>query len=150
VIPSPPDQVWTRPEAVARLRAGLLALTDEEHSICQIAAQRGIFCHGFRRWSASEFDRRWRGVLGRSTHLNRSQMEELANIWQLAEQIRQRITLACDTQSGSGQCRGWDEFSNADLARFCADVLGRNVQVVDHGETASLNQMPQRSSEGRS
>jgi hypothetical protein len=131
--------VWTRPEAVARLRAGLLALTDEDHSICQIAAQRGIFCHGFRRWNTSEFDRRWRGAIGRSTHLTRAQMEEFANLWQLAEQIRQRVALACDAKTQrEGSCRGWDEFSNADLARFCADVLGRNVDVVEHGESLPL------------
>ena len=29
-----------------------------------------------------------------------------------------------------GACRGWDEFSNADLERHCSDVLGRNVVVV--------------------
>ncbi|HEY6929140.1 MAG TPA: hypothetical protein VJA66_05635 [Thermoanaerobaculia bacterium] len=134
------ETVWSRPAAVARLRAGLLALTDEDHSICQVAAQRGIFCHGFRRWNAAEFDRRWRSAIGRSTHLNRAQMEEFANLWQLAEQLRQRVALACDAKTQRGDsCRGWDEFSNADLARFCADVLGRNVEVVEHGESLSLD-----------
>ena len=142
-------EVWTRPEAVARLRAGLLALTDEEHSICQVAAQRGIFCHGFRRWNASEFDRRWRGAIGRSTHLTRAQMEEFANLWQLAEQIRQRVALACDTgKQVGGSCRGWDEFSNADLSRFCADVLGKNVEVVECSEGNSLTRPGARTESG--
>jgi hypothetical protein len=123
-------RVWSRSEAIARLRAALLALTDEEHSICQVAAQRGIFCHGFRRWNVSEFDRRWRGAIGRSTHLTRAQMEEFANLWQLSEQIRQRVAFACDAKTqGGNTCRGWEEFSNADLARYCADVLGKNVGV---------------------
>jgi hypothetical protein len=30
-----------------------------------------------------------------------------------------------------GPCRGWNEFSNADLARFCNDVLGENVEVIE-------------------
>lgn len=143
------EGVWTRREAIARLRAGLLALTDEEHSICQVAAQRGIFCHGFRRWNASEFDRRWRGAIGRSTHLTRAQMEEFANLWQLAEQLRQRVALACDTgtQRG-GSCRGWDEFSNADLARHCSDVLGKNVEIVERGEDVLLGGSPS-SSDGK-
>ena len=124
-------EVWTRPEAVKNLREALLKLSDEEHSICQIAAERGIFCHGFRRWSESEFDRRWRVALGRSTHLTRAQMEELANVWQLTEQIRCRVALACDARSSPGSaCRGWDEFSNADLGRYCADILGKNVVVT--------------------
>jgi hypothetical protein len=124
-------EIWPRREAIARLREALLRFTNEEHSMCQVAAERGVFCHGFRRWNAAEFDRRWRMSIGRSTHLSRAQMEEVANIWQLAEQIRQRVALACDTKTpGQPTCRGWDEFSNADISRFCADILGRSV-VVD-------------------
>ena len=122
---------WTRGEAIARLRDALVKLTDDEHSMCQVAAERGIFCHGFRRWNAHEFDRRFRDAIGRSTHLSRAQMEEFANLWELAEQIRCRVTLACDAQTGRGACRGWDEFSNADLSRFCSDVLGRNVEITE-------------------
>jgi hypothetical protein len=114
------------------LRQALLTLCDGEHSMCQVAAERGIFCRGFRRWNASEFDRRWRFAIGRSTHLSRAQMEEFANVWQLSEQLRQRVALACDAGvNGPGGCRGWNEFSNADLSRFCADVLGLSVQVVE-------------------
>ena len=138
-------EVWPRPEAIARLRAALLALTDEENSICQVAGKLGIFCRGFRRWNASEFDRRWRGAIGRSTHLTRAQMEEFANLWQLGEQIRQRVAFACDAKTEpGGRCRGWEEFSNADLARFCADVLGQNVEVVTRAsqETVSASGTP--------
>jgi hypothetical protein len=124
-------EVWSRQIAIDRLRESLRRLTDEEHSICQVAAERGIFCHGFRRWPASEFDRRWKNAIGRSTHLSRAQMEELANVWQLAEQIRCRVALACDAQTTARSgCRGWDEFSNADLARYCGDILGENVVVT--------------------
>lgn len=124
--------LWERGEAVARLRQALLTLVDDEHSICQVAAERGIFCRGFRRWNASDFDQRWRSAIGRSSHLSRAQMEEFANLWQLSEQLRQRVSLACDVKSNSFVgCRGWDEFSNAELSRFCADVLGSNVQVVE-------------------
>jgi hypothetical protein len=132
------DRVWSRSEALARLRAALLALTDEEHCICQVAAERGIFCRGFSRWNASEFDRRWRIAIGRSNHLNRPQMEQFANLWQLSEQIRQRVALACDAKtSGTGPCRGWEEFSNRELSRFCAEVLGKNVEIVEHTEDGS-------------
>ena len=138
-------EVWSRPEAIARLRAALLALTDEENSICQVAGKLGIFCRGFRRWNASEFDRRWRGAIGRSTHLSRAQMEDFANLWQLSEQIRQRVAFACDAKTeGGGTCRGWDEFSNADLGRFCADVLGRNVEVIERKEAVSGVEMISR------
>ena len=122
---------WTRGEAIANLRDALVKLTDDEHSICQVAAERGIFCHGFRRWNAREFDQRFRNAIGRSTYLSREQMEEFANLWELAEQIRLGVTLACDAQVREhGTCRGWDEFSNADLARFCSDVLGKNIEIT--------------------
>jgi hypothetical protein len=123
-------ETWSRAEAIGRLRAALVALTDEEHSICQVAAERGIFCHGFARWNAVEFDRRWKSAIGRSTHLSRPQMEEFANLWQLAEQIRQRVALACDAKTIGGRaCRGWDEFSSAEISRFCADLLGKSIVV---------------------
>ncbi len=122
--------VWNRADAIARLRAALLTLCNEEHSICQVAAERGIFCHGFRRWNAAEFDRRWKRAIGRSTFLSREQMEEFANLWQLAEQIRQRVGLACDAQAGGANtCRGWDEFSNEELSRFCGELLGEQIHV---------------------
>jgi hypothetical protein len=125
-------QIWHRTEAISRLRASLLRMTDDEHSLCQVAADRGIFCRGFRRWNESEFDRRWRKHIGRSTHLSRAQMEEYANLWELAEQIRRRVSLACDAQTAAGgPCRGWNEFSNAELARFCNDVLGENAEVIE-------------------
>jgi hypothetical protein len=124
--------VWHRSEAISHLRTELLAMTDDEHSLCQVASERRIFCRGFRRWDEREFDRRWRKYIGRSTHLSRAQMEEYANVWELAEQIRKRVSLACDAQTAAcGPCRGWNEFSNADLARFCNDVLGANVEVVE-------------------
>lgn len=124
--------VWHRNDAISRLRAALLAMTDADHSLCQIAAERRIFCRGFRRWDEAEFDRRWRKFIGRSTHLSRSQMEEYANLWELAEQVRKRVSLACDAQTTQrGPCRGWNEFSNAELARFCSDVLGANVEVIE-------------------
>ncbi len=122
---------WSRGEAITSLREALLKLTDDEHSMCQIAAERGIFCHGFRRWNAREFDQRWKSAIGRSTYLSREQMEKFANLWELAEQIRLGVSLACDVHAREqGTCRGWDEFSNADLSRFCSDVLGKNIEVV--------------------
>jgi hypothetical protein len=124
-------EIWSRGEAISRLREGLCKLTDEDHPICQVAAERGVFCRGFRRWPDSEFDRRWRSFIGRSTHLSRAQMEDLAAVWQLAEQVRCRVGLACDAMTASrGACRGWDEFSNADLARHCCDILDKNVVVT--------------------
>ena len=126
-------RVWSRGEAISRLRERLIPMTDEEHSLCQVASEQGIFCLGFRRWNAPEFDRSWRDHIGRSTHLSRAQIEQYANLWQLTEQVRRHVPLACDAVHNSGHlpCRGWNEFSNDVIARFCASLLYENVEVVD-------------------
>src|SRR5262249_2833314 len=97
------------------------------HSMCEVAARLGIFCRGFRRWQDREFLRIWMRAMGQSTHLNRAQMERLADIWQLTEQLRLRIPIACDAATACSPCRGWNEVSGGGLERFRADVLGQNV-----------------------
>jgi hypothetical protein len=124
------ERVWTRSEAIDRLRQALMPMCGADRSMCEVAAQKGIFCRGFRRWHDAEFHRRWKPALGTSTHLNRAQMEQLADLWQLAEQLRCSVAFACDVSAGrAGACRGSDEFSNDSLARFCADLLGVSVVV---------------------
>jgi hypothetical protein len=127
----PPPVIWSRQTAIAALRRCLNRLCDGEHSTCQVAAERGIFCRGFRRWNDHEFHQRWKTVLGESTHLTRPQIELLADLWQLSEQIAQNCRVTCDAQSAAARaCGGWQEFSNEALARFCAELLGREVVVV--------------------
>ena len=92
---SPPADVapklWTRAEAIACLRESLVKLCGEGHSMCQVAADRGIFCRGFRQWPEREFHDLWKPLIGESTHLSRAQMERFADLWQLSEQVRQGI-----------------------------------------------------------
>jgi len=121
----------TRHQAIAALRRGLERLGDGEHSTCHVAAERGIFCRGFRRFDDHEFHRRWKPVLGASTHLTRPQVERIADVWELCEQVRQRVHLTCDAHSVSpGPCRGWHEFSNEALGGFCSELLGHDVIVT--------------------
>ena len=125
-------EVWSRAEAISHLRPYLARLNDEENSLCRVAAEKGIFCRGFRRWNVPEFDRQWRDFIGRSTHLSRPQMEEYANLWQLTEQVASSATLACDAAAAvRGPCGGWREFSNEVIAQFCTDLLGESVEVVE-------------------
>jgi hypothetical protein len=92
--------------------------------MCRAAADEGIFCRGFRRWPEREFHDRWKEHLGVSTHLTRSQMEELADLWQRSEQLRRREVLICDSQTVCpGACAGWNEFTDEDLERFCRDLI---------------------------
>ncbi len=93
--------------------------------MCRAAAEEGIFCRGFRRLPEREFHDRWKGQLGVSTHLTRSQMEELADLWQRSEQLHRREALICDSQTVCPvACAGWNEFTDEDLERFCRELLG--------------------------
>ncbi len=128
----PRPEAWTRAEAIVRLRAALLELCGEGRSMCRVAAERGIFCRGFGRWPEREFHERWKPLIGVSTHLSRTQMERLADLWQLSEQLLHNEALACDAQAACpGACRGWGEFDDSDLARFCREILGRRVTISD-------------------
>jgi hypothetical protein len=143
--PSRDPEVWTREQAIGRLRDGLLRLSDGEHSMCQVAAELGIFCRGFRRLPDGEFLRRWSRVLGASTHLTRAQMERFADLWQLTEQLRLRVPLACDAATiTGGACRGWKGFTNADLEICCDEILGRNV-IVEEESVANRSNRSNRS-----
>ena len=117
---------WTRDEAIACLRAHLASIADQERSICRVAAECGIFCRGFRRWNDREFHERWKATLGVSTHLTRSQMEQLADLWQLYEQLRHGVDLACDLPADApSACHGWEEFSDQEIKGFCREVIGQ-------------------------
>jgi len=124
-------QRLTRHEAIETLRRHLMSLTDDQHSICQVASEHGIFCGGFRRFPDVEFRERFHGSVSRRDGLTRSQQEYLANTWQLARQILQNVGLACDAQiQAHDTCGGWDDFSNEDLARFLRELLAADVTVV--------------------
>jgi hypothetical protein len=143
--PSAPavPELWTRAEAIRELREALVKLCGEGRSMCREAADRGIFCRGFRQWPEREFHDLWKPLIGASTHLSRAQMERFADIWQLSEQVRQGQALACDAQViHPGACRGWDEFSNVDLSRHCAEILGRRV-VVSDGQPITIGIAPE-------
>ena len=111
-----------RAAAIERLRRALIPLAGPDVSLCRIAAERGIFCRGFRRWPDAEFDRRWHNAIGRSTQSTRDRMEKFADLWQLTEQVRCGVPLPCDAAGPGSPCRGWDEFSDEQLAQFCWEL----------------------------
>jgi hypothetical protein len=124
----------SRAAAIRMLREAFLSRTDQEHSMCDIAARDRIFCGGFRAWSDDELRKRFATLEARRPGLPRAAFEELANKWQLGRQIVHGSPLACDVQTKEhGTCRGWDAFSNADLARFCEEILGESLTVTETG-----------------
>jgi len=116
---------------ITRLRKALIGMTDDDHSICRIAAEHGIFCGGFQRLSDAELRKRYHWLSRKDPSAPRPQLEELANSWELARQIVREKDLACDVQTiEHDTCLGWDEFSNEELARFHSEILGEEILVT--------------------
>lgn len=121
----------SREDAISRLRTELVGLVDGERSICLVAAEKGILCHGFRRYSDAELEERYRWLLRSRAGATRAETEKLANRWQLGRQLFDEVPLACDAQRREHDtCHGWDEFTNDDLARFCREILGQEISVA--------------------
>lgn len=127
---SGPERI-SREEAIRRLRSVLVLYSDREHSACRVAAEKGIFCRGFSRYTEEELRKKYPWLVNRQPSISRRELEEAANRWQLARQTFTGIPLACDVQTlERDTCDGWDEFTNAQLARFCRDLLHERVVVI--------------------
>ncbi len=122
----------SRREALDQLRERLLALGDDDHSVCEVAARRGIFCKGFSQWSFEELKQRYDWIVARQPGLTRSELESRANAWQLARQQVLETPTPCDSQEQEHDtCRGWDEFTGAQIAGFLRELGGPEVLVED-------------------
>jgi hypothetical protein len=121
----------TRQAAIGELRQHMLAIADEDHSICQCAAERGILCHGFAQWSFDELKQRYWWLVERRPSIKRAELEHLANIWQVARQQVKGTQVACDTQAlEHDTCKGWDEMDNPTVARYLQELSGEVVEVL--------------------
>lgn len=127
---SPMPEHLSRPAAVALLRAELARLAGTEHSMCSVAAERGIFCRGFKRYADQELRARYDWIDERRPGLHREELERLADSWQLARQEFHHLPLSCDVQTKEHDtCWGWDDFTNEDLTRHIVELTRRNVIV---------------------
>lgn len=127
-----------RKEAIDLLRRKCVALVDDEHSLCDVAQRLHILCGGFQQWSFGELKDRYDWIVKRRPNITRAQLEDLANRWQVARRFVHDEALACDnqlTETYHRTCKGWDEFDEADLARFVEELTGEAVEVVPDEET---------------
>ena len=105
-------------------------MTDDEHCMCRVAADRGIFCRGFNQFSEDELRQRYWWIVRRRPSLTREQLEQIANDWQLTQQEVKDVPVACDVQARlHDTCRGWDDFSNDQLAQVYQQLTGETVLV---------------------
>jgi hypothetical protein len=122
----------SRRELVERLRIVLRQFADEETSICKAAAERGIFCRGFSRYTEGELQHRYEWIMRKRPGMTRDELEQIANYWQLAQQQVHGIGFACDVQTRlHDTCGGWDDFTNGELVGFYTELTGRKVEIHD-------------------
>ena len=121
----------TRHELIEAIRTELVKLTDEENSICKVAAQRGIFCKGFSQYNDRELREKFDWIVRKRPSLTRPQLEQIANDWQLAEQQVHERPISCDVQTDIHDlCNGWDGFSTAELEALYSQLSGTKTVVA--------------------
>lgn len=121
----------TRSEAINRLRTELVKRSDGDVSACKLAADNGIFCRGFARFSDVELKRQYSWIVRRRPGMSRAELEMIADRWQMARQEVDELPVACDVQQRvHDTCGGWDDFSNEDLSRFYLELFGNEIAVV--------------------
>jgi hypothetical protein len=124
------ENVVTREFAISRLRLRLLDMLSRGESICHLAGENRILCGGFRRYTDEELRSTYSRLLRRDPFMSRAALERAANDAQLARQAELGVVLSCDAQRACYEtCRGWDDFTNAQLATFCRELLGEEVSV---------------------
>lgn len=129
----------TREEAIDDLRAALLELSGDEHSICKVAEDRGLFCHGFAQWKLHELKERYPQITRSRPRLSRPEMEDLADRWQMARQFVSDEPLACDVQLHETEfrtCKGWDEFDDDQISRFHLEICDEEIRIVQPDQQA--------------
>lgn len=124
-------EIINRADAIEAIRAKLLELTDADHSMCRVAADRGILCRGFSQLTNVEMRDHYAWLLRRNPTMTRAELENLANRWQLAREIVDKVPISCDAQAKEHDtCNGWDDFDNATLARYYKEMTGHDAKVV--------------------
>ena len=123
-------RILTRKQAIEDLRAALLTLVDDDHSLCEVAAREGIACRGFRQFTDEELRARYDWIVRKHPGASRAELEALANQWQLARQFVQNEAFACDVQARDHDtCGGWDDITNEMLVEALRKLRDQEVQI---------------------
>ena len=123
-------ETLNRNEIISRLRRDLMQGTDEENSVCKIAAERGVFCKGFNRYTDEELRKRCDWIVAKNPVMTREDLERIANDWQLAQQEVHELPMACDVQQKVyDTCRGWNDFTDEQLAKFYFQLTGDEIAI---------------------
>jgi hypothetical protein len=120
----------SRPQAIERMRAKLRALTDQDHCVCSVVGQLGIFCRGFKALPDKELKKRYHWIARRRPNAPREMIEELANQYHLGRQEVTGAQICCDFETREhGGCDGWNNFANTQLEEFYLALMGNPAEI---------------------
>ncbi len=113
-----------RASLITELRNELALRANGDMSICRLAAETGVFCRGFRRYSDEELRQRYDWIAKKTE--TRGELEDVADRWQMARQEVDHVPTSCDVQQIEHDgCNGWDDFSDDELSRFLTALKGK-------------------------
>jgi hypothetical protein len=120
----------TRPQAVERIRAALLARAGDEECACGVAARTGVFCQGFQALTDVQFRARFDWIAAKRPKATRAEIEHLVSLYHLGRQEVRGAALCCDVETREHcACDGWNRFDNPALEKFCLELTGRSVRI---------------------
>ncbi|MEO8192159.1 MAG: hypothetical protein ABI682_17640 [Acidobacteriota bacterium] len=128
-LPTLPERL-SRPAAIARIRATMASLTDDENCACSVAARYGVLCGGFTKLPDKDFRSRFAWIASKRRGATREELEQYVSAYHLGRQETQKAAICCDVETREHcVCDGWNQFDNADIERFCLEVTGSRVSV---------------------
>ena len=129
----------SRERAISRIRERLIEMIEPGKSMCQIAAEKKILCRGFDREPEDALRWRYAEKVPAAPYLPIAEVRARANMWQLEEQNKEGVLLACDFQYRYYEtCRAWDDFTNDELAQYCHELTGETVKVLGEKKLAVI------------
>jgi hypothetical protein len=120
----------SRPQAIERMRQKLRKMTDQDHCVCSVVGQLGIFCRGFKSLPEKELRRKYHWIARKRPNAPREAIEELANLYHLGRQEVTGAAICCDLETREhGGCDGWNNFNNRQLEEFYVALVGEPVEI---------------------
>jgi len=121
----------TRPEAIARIRTTLSALTDDENCACSVAARYGVLCQGFTKLPERAFRDRFSWIASTRPQASRGELEQIVTAYHQGRlQVYGGGGICCDVETREHcACDGWNQFDAAALEKFCLEITGQRVSI---------------------
>ena len=127
---TPVIEKLSRPQAIERMRVKLRKLTDQDHCLCSVVGELGIFCRGFKGVTEKELRKRYHWISRRRPTAPRELIEELANLYHLGRQEVSGAPICCDVETREhGGCDGWNNFDNRQLEEFYLALTGEPAEI---------------------